>query len=85
MAEESHFQGEHIPGVREPYNRQQCHTCSPHSVVDILKSSGLFAKQMPLAQGYYQVLSLQCMTSFAQLCWWKICVPFGLSNDSITD
>lgn len=33
MAEESHLQGEHTPGVRELYNRQQCHTSSPHSVV----------------------------------------------------
>lgn len=85
MAEESHLQGEHTPGVRQLYNWQQCHTSSPHSVVDILKSTGLFATQMPLAHGYYQVLSLQCMTSFAQLCWWKICVAFGLSNDSIID
>lgn len=68
MAEESQLPGEHTPVVSELYNWQQCHSGFLLLNSRYLKSSALFATQTALALGYYQVLSLQCMTCFTQLC-----------------
>lgn len=67
------------------YNWQQCHGGFLLLNGQYFKSSARVATQMALAGGYHQVLSLQCITRFTELSQYKICVAFGLSNDSVID
>lgn len=66
-AGESQLSGEHTPVVLAMYNWQQCHGVFLLLNAQYFKSSALFATQMALAGGNYQVLSLQCMTCFTEL------------------
>ena len=67
-AGESQLSGEDTPVVPQMYNWQQCHGgFSPILNAQYIKSSALVTTQMALAGGYYQVLSLQCMTCFTEL------------------
>ena len=79
----SQLSGEHAPVASEVLH--QCHGGFLPLNSKYFKSSALVALQMSLAGGYYEVLPLQCMTCFTALSKDKICVAFGLSNDSIID
>lgn len=82
---ESQLSGEHAPVVSQMlYNQQQCHGGFLLLNVQYFKSSPLAATQMDVDGGCYQVL-ITMHDMFYRFSWYKICVAFGLSNDSIID